>query len=74
MNNSTYIRITGGTNNPIIYNDDYDFKIGKSIILKEGNDVTIFLLELWSNIALIASEKLKEKNLSVYKYVIQSNQ
>ena len=27
----TYIRLTGGTNNHIIYNSDYDFEIGKSI-------------------------------------------
>ena len=39
---STYIRVTGGTNNPIIYESDYKFEIGKSITLKEGNDVTIF--------------------------------
>ena len=33
---SSYIRVTGTTNNPIVYNEDYDFKLGKSIILKKG--------------------------------------
>ncbi len=41
-NNPTYLRLTGSSNNPIIYNKDYKFEIGKSITLKEGNDITIF--------------------------------
>ena len=28
---STYIRVTGGTNNPIINSEDYSFEIGKPI-------------------------------------------
>ena len=28
---SVYIRLTGSTNNPVIYNEDYNFEIGKSI-------------------------------------------
>ena len=28
---SVYIRLTGSTNNPIVYNDDYNFEIGKSV-------------------------------------------
>ena len=34
-NNSTYIRLTGASNNPIIYDKDYEFEIGKSIELKK---------------------------------------
>ena len=37
----TYIRLTGPMNTPIVYKDDYDFKIGKAVKLKEGNDVAI---------------------------------
>ena len=40
--NSTYIRLTGVSNNPIIYSKDYEFKIGESVQLKKGKDVTIF--------------------------------
>ena len=29
--NSTYIRLTGSNNNPIIYNKDYKFRIGKIV-------------------------------------------
>ena len=31
----SYIRLTGTSNNSIIYEKDYDFNIGKSVILKE---------------------------------------
>ena len=40
--NSVYIRLTGASNNPIVYNKDYNFEIGKSIKLLEGKDITIF--------------------------------
>ena len=36
-NGPVYIRLTGGTMPPIIYkNQDYQFKIGKANVLKEG--------------------------------------
>ena len=37
----TYIRLTGPMNTPIVYKEDYDFKIGKAITLQEGEDVAI---------------------------------
>ena len=37
----TYIRLTGPMNTPMVYKDDYDFKIGKAIKLKDGSDVAI---------------------------------
>ena len=37
-----YIRLTGGSNNPIVYHDDINFKIGKAIEIETGNDLTIF--------------------------------
>jgi transketolase len=36
-----YIRLTGGANNPRVYEEDYDFKIGKAIELREGTDLAI---------------------------------
>lgn len=40
VNGPVYIRL--GTNKePEIYQGDYSFKIGKGIVLKEGNDVTV---------------------------------
>tara|TARA_Y100000996_G_scaffold415145_1_gene408416 strand:+ start:3502 stop:4470 length:969 start_codon:yes stop_codon:yes gene_type:complete len=62
---STYIRITGGTNNPIINKSDYKFEIGKSITLKKGDDVTIFSSGAILGECITAAEKLKEKRISV---------
>ena len=39
---STYIRLTGASNNPIVYEKDYKFEIGKSLTLVDGEDITIF--------------------------------
>ena len=61
---STYIRLTGGTNNPIINKKDYDFKIGRSIILREGKDVTIFSNGAILNECLLAADELEKKKIS----------
>jgi transketolase len=36
-----YIRLTGVPNNPVVYESDYPFEIGKSICLRPGSDLTI---------------------------------
>lgn len=36
-----YIRLTGAVNNPIVYETDYEFTIGRAVRLREGQDVTI---------------------------------
>ena len=60
---SVYLRLTGGTNNPIVYNDDYSFEIGKSIKLREGDDCTIFATGTMVNVSLKAADILAEKNI-----------
>ena len=37
-----YVRLTGSSNNPIVYEKDYNFKIGKAILLKDGEQVVIY--------------------------------
>ena len=37
-----YIRLTGKFNTPMVYKEDYDFRLGKAVTLKEGTDVAIF--------------------------------
>ena len=61
---SCYIRLTGGSNSPIINNADYDFQIGKAVVLKEGSQVTIFSSGVITNECLIAAKKLEEKKIS----------
>lgn len=36
-----YLRLSGGTNIPVVYTQDYDFKIGRAICLKEGKDIAL---------------------------------
>jgi len=63
-NNSCYIRITGGSNNSIIYSEDYKFEIGKAIKLKPGNDITIFSAGAVTKDCLDVSLMLEEKKIS----------
>lgn len=36
-----YLRLSGGMNNPPVYKTDFDFEIGKGIVLREGSDVAL---------------------------------
>ena len=62
--NSSYLRLTGSSNNPIVYNKDYEFKIGKSITLKEGKDITIFCAGAMVHQSLEAAKTLETRNVS----------
>jgi transketolase len=64
LNSPSYIRLTGGSNNPIVYNQDYDFEIGKSILLKEGKDITIFCTGASVYQSLEAAKTLEQNNIS----------
>ena len=59
-----YIRLTGASNNPIVYEKDYDFKIGKSIKLRKGNDVAIFCSGASVFQSLKAAEILESRKIS----------
>jgi len=60
-----YIRLTGTLNCPIVYTEDYEFVIGKSIQIKEGKDITIFATGSMVYYSLKASEILELEGLSV---------
>ena len=62
--NPTYIRLTGGPDNPIVYSEDYDFKIGKANILREGQDVAIIATGTMVYNSLKAAEILSEQGFS----------
>ena len=61
---SVYIRLTGGANLSQIYEDDYNFKIGKSITLKKGKDITIFASGTMVKVAMDCSKILNENNIN----------
>ena len=61
--NSVYIRLTGGANIGQIYEEDYDFNIGKSIKLREGSDISIIACGTMLSVALDCSKILNEKKI-----------
>ncbi len=60
-----YIRLTGTMNNPIVYKDEYDFKIGKAVKLKNGADINIFATGTMVYNSVKAAELLENTGLSV---------
>ena len=59
-----YVRL-GRSSVPTIFNNDYDFKIGKGVILKDGTDATIIACGIMVNEAIKASEQLEEEGIDV---------
>ena len=64
LKNPSYLRLTGSSNNPIVYDKDYEFEIGKSITLKEGKDITIFCSGAMVYQCLEAAKILESKKIS----------
>ena len=64
LKNPSYLRLTGSSNNPIVYNKDYEFEIGKSITLREGKDITIFCAGAMVHQSLEAAKILNLKGIS----------
>jgi transketolase len=60
----TYIRLTGSSNNPMVYKKDYDFKIGKSITVHEGKNITIFSSGAMVYQCIEVAKLLEKHNLS----------
>lgn len=58
-----YIRL-GRSAVPTIFEEDYNFEIGKGVVLRDGNDVTIIACGIMVNEALIAADMLKEENIN----------
>lgn len=59
-----YIRLSGAQRTPIVYSEDYDFKIGKGIVVREGEDVTIFATGALVFEANKAAEILEDEGVS----------
>ena len=62
-NGPVYIRL-GRSGVPVIFDESYEFKIGKAKELKEGTDVTIIATGIMVAKALEASEALSKENIS----------
>ena len=70
-NNPTYIRLTGGQINQIVYEDDYDFQIGKASKLRDGDEMAIVACGTRVRDAMDAADHYFEnfkKKISVYNF------
>lgn len=63
-----YIRLTGVTHNPIVYNEEPPFEIGKANLLKDGKDVTVFATGTMVYHSLKAADLLAEKGIDAKVY------
>ena len=59
-----YLRLCGESNTPIVNNIDYDFKVGKAITLREGEDVSIFASGTMVYQSLKAAELLENEGIN----------
>lgn len=60
----TYIRLSGTVNTSMIYKEDYDFEIGKAIILREGTDICIFATGSMVSQVIKPADILEERCIS----------
>tara|TARA_B100000315_G_scaffold258004_1_gene308736 strand:- start:739 stop:1668 length:930 start_codon:yes stop_codon:yes gene_type:complete len=64
INGPVYLRLaTGGT--PVIYKEDYDFKVGRGVILREGTDLAIIGTGGILYDAVQAADELIKQGISV---------
>lgn len=63
-----YIRLTGVTHNPIVYNEEPPFEIGRANLLKDGKEVVIFATGTMVYHSLKAAGLLAEKGIDAKVY------
>ena len=63
MEGPSYIRIGRGME-PVVYDKEYDYEVGKSITVKEGSDIAIIACGIGGANALEASGKLEKEGIS----------
>ncbi len=59
-----YLRLTGGMNNPIVYKQDFDFRIGKALSVCDGDDIAILASGCLVSTALRVRERLLADGIS----------
>lgn len=61
---SVYLRLTGGPGTPAVYEEDFEFEIGRANVLRSGGDVTIIAAGTMVSESLKASDLLRAQGLS----------
>ena len=60
-----YLRLSGKTNIPVIYKEDYAFEIGKAICLAKGEDIAIIATGVILGTAKKITQELEKNGISV---------
>jgi transketolase len=60
-----YFRLTR-SNSPILFDDDYEFELGKAVTVREGTDVTVFSTGVQTTRAYEAAEALALEGIDVH--------
>lgn len=58
-----YLRLTGGPGLPVVYEEDYNFEIGKAVKIRDGKDIAIIATGTMVYYGMKAAEILAEKNI-----------
>ncbi len=58
-----YLRLTGGPNLPIVYEEDFDFQLGKANVIMHGTDVTIIATGSMVYYAIETSKRLAAQGI-----------
>lgn len=67
-----YIRLTGAKRMPMVYQEDYQYEIGKAVLLKEGRDICILATGSMVYSAMKIGEKLEQSNISASVYNVHT--
>lgn len=60
LDKPVYLRLTGGIGMPIVYEDDYPYRIGRVEILAPASNITVMTHGVTTGYALIAVRQLKD--------------
>lgn len=72
MEGPVYVRLSGGLDCPIVYEEDYEFIPGKIATLREGDDVAILATGLMVSESMRAADILKNKGISCAVYNVHT--
>lgn len=64
MQGPVYIRLTGAAGLPIVYEEDFNYEIGKAITVKEGKDITFIATGSMVYYSLEAAKLLEGKGVN----------
>jgi transketolase len=59
-----FVRLTGASNNPVVYSEDYKFEIGKAVRLRIGTDVAVFACGTMVYESIVAAKELEKLGVS----------